>query len=341
MMVGMPNPIEIVQAKASRCARCHDEALLHAHGEQRAFPVFQKRPPWPVRVMVVAEAPNFDDSFDEKKGRLTLDPKTDPSGAFRFELLASVGLGPEQVLFTNSVLCLPRENGEGKHPVSARQQTRCAPWLGEFIDAANPLVVVAFGGKALEALGRLERHGVTLHEGAGEIRRWRGRHLLALYHPGRLGRITRPDAAQKKDILVLRDFLAAAVAKEPAGEEVSHHLSDGARLVLRTTDGRVFRDLAVEIGFQQGWRPVFAFQLPLADGPPFWRDERVFIEGLVKRGDTMVISCRHEEGICEIEVSEITDVERAALREWTRSLPPGVCQAMTDAMRSMLDPRAL
>jgi uracil-DNA glycosylase len=91
-----------------------------------------------VRVVVVAEAPNFDDSFDTAKRRLTLEPDTDPSGAFMFDLLASVGLRPEQVLFTNSVLCLPARNGEGKHAVCARQQDLCSEWLGRFIDAANP-----------------------------------------------------------------------------------------------------------------------------------------------------------------------------------------------------------
>lgn len=122
----MPNPIEVLQSETRTCSRCHDALLLFAEGVKRAYPLFQAKPPWPVRVMVVGEAPNFDDTFDPAKGRLTLEPETDPSGAFMFELLGSVGLRPEQVLFTNSVLCLPAENRDGKHPVSARQQDACS-----------------------------------------------------------------------------------------------------------------------------------------------------------------------------------------------------------------------
>ncbi len=294
--------------------------------------------------MVVAEAPNFDDSFDEKKGHLTLDPKTDPSGALMFELLASVGLGPEEVLFTNSVLCLPKKSAGGKHPVSARQQTLCGRWLGEFIDAADPLVVVSFGGKALEALGRIERHGLTLRESAGKLHRWRGRHLLALYHPGRLGRVSRPEAAQRKDISVLRELLPGAttpLALPNVRRELTHVHPDGARLVLRTEDGKEFTDLAFKMGVQLGPTPAFAFQVPLPDGPPFWRDERVFIESRVERGGNIVIGCRHEGGLREIEVLPLTDEERAALREWTQTLPEGVLEAMSDALGAMLDPRAL
>lgn len=206
----MANPVELLQADAKMCARCLSERLLYAEeGENRAYPLFQKDPPWPVRVMVVAEAPNFDDSFDCAKRRLTLEPDTDPSGAFTFDLLASVDLRPDQVLFTNSVLCLPARNREGKHSVSTRQQDLCSEWLGRFIDVANPSVVVTFGAVALRALGRLERHGLSLRESAGKLHPWRKRHLLPLYHPGRLGRVTRPADKQMEDISVLREVLAA------------------------------------------------------------------------------------------------------------------------------------
>jgi uracil-DNA glycosylase family 4 len=343
-MESMANTLEVLQAEAAFCARCHDVALLYAEGDRSAYPLFQKNPPWPVRVMVVGEAPNFDDSFDQAKRRLTIEPETDPSGAFMFELLGSVGLKPNEVLFTNSVLCLPAKNGEGKYPVSARQQDLCADWLGRFIDVADPEVVVTFGGKALEALGRLERHGLTLGEGSGKLHPWRGRRLLALYHPSRLGRVTRPEAMQRADISVLRELLARAparAAKPRIPEMLAGVHTDGARLVMQSKDGGSFTDLAFRIGAQLGPTPVFAFQVPLPDGPPFWRDIRVFIEGTVKRGDKTVIACRHEEGICEITVHPLTDDERAAVDEWTRSLPDGVLEDMKDAMDDMLDPRAL
>ena len=103
------------------------------------------------------------------------------------DLLASVEPRPEEVLFTNSVLCLPARNGEGKHYVTARQQYLCAEWLGRFIDMANAVAVITLGGVALQALDRLERHGLPLRENAGKLHPWRGRRLLLLYHHGRLG----------------------------------------------------------------------------------------------------------------------------------------------------------
>lgn len=202
----MPTPIEALQAEAATCDRCRSEGLLFVDGDQHAHPLVWRDPPWPVRVMVVAEAPNAADSLDPTKQRITCDPKTDPTGAFMCELLASVGLRPEQVLFTNSVLCLPARRSK-KYPVSARQLRRCGDWLGRFIETANPEVVIAFGRAALQALDRLEHHGLALRESAGKLHAWRERLLLPLYHPGLLGRITRPSERQKADILVLRTIL--------------------------------------------------------------------------------------------------------------------------------------
>jgi len=336
------NPIEVLQAEAKSCDRCHGERLLYVDGENRAYPLFQKAPPFPVRVVVVAEAPNYDDSFNEAKRRLTLDPDTDPSGAFMHELLDSVGLGPDQVLFTNSVLCLPAEKSDGKHPVSARQQDLCCGWLAKFIDTANPAVVVTFGGAALQALRRLEHHGLTLSQGAGKLHPWRGRRLLPLYHPGRLGRIARPEAEQRKDIAVLREILDGGDRVGPAAaQEMMKGHPDGARLVLRSAVGEVGQDLACSIGLRWGSSPVFAYLSPRNDGPPFWSEARFFVERLSRRADAWVIECRDERGVRQIEVQPLADGERAAVRRWMESMPAEVLVGAENAMRSMLDPRAL
>lgn len=96
--------------------------------------------------------------------------------------------------------------------MTARQQSLCAEWLGRFIDVAAPVAVVTLGGVALQALDRLERHGLSLRESAGKLHRWRGRHLLPLYHPGLLGRIARSEAKQREDIAVLRSLLRTGAA---------------------------------------------------------------------------------------------------------------------------------
>lgn len=337
----MTGPIEVLQSEAAECARCHGELLLHSNGQNRAYPVFQRNTPWPVRVLVVAEAPNFDDSFNSAKRRLTLEPGTDPSGEFMFDLLTSVGLGADQVLFTNSVLCLPAQNSEGKHSVSARQQDLCSEWLGRFIDVANPAVVVTFGAVALQGVGRLERHGLSLSEGVGKLHPWRGRHLLPLYHPSRLGRVTRPADKQLEDISALREALAAMPPLDAAtAKEVMRAHPAGARLVLRSRAGEVFGDTACCIGLQWGRSPVFAY-LVSGEGPPFALDTRFFVEGVSLRGGVWVIECRDERGICEVELHPLAVEEHAATQGWLSSLSEDAIKDLEGSMRQMLDERSL
>lgn len=337
----MTGPIEVLQGEASPCMRCHDVGLLYSDGGNRAYPVFQRDPPWPVRVLVVGEAPNFDDSFNPAKRRLTLEPGTDPSGEFMFDLLASVGLQPEQVLFTNSVLCLPARNDEGKHSVSSRQQDHCAEWLGRFIDVANPAVIVTFGAVALQGVGRLERHGLTLSEGVGKLHLWRGRTLLPLYHPSRLGRVTRPAHQQLEDISVLREKLAAMpILDAVTAKEVMRAHPAGARLVLRNGKGEVFGDTACCIGLQWSRTPVFAY-LATGHGPPFASDTRFFVNRVSLRGGRWIVECRDERGISEIELHQLTGEEHASVQGWLAALPEDVVEDLEGSMRPMLDEHGL
>lgn len=124
-------------------------------------------------------------------------------------------------------------------------------------------------------------------------------------------------------------------------QEVMRLHPDGARLVLRSEGGEGYNVLACSIGFQWCRTPVFAYVETLADGPPFWAEARVFVEGLTLRGGAWVIDCRDERGIREIEVQGLPDEERAAVRGRLESMPAEVLDDMESAMRAMLDPRAL
>ena len=194
------SPVVVLQEEIRQCHRCRELGLIHQHETGRwAYPVLQNDPPLVVEVMGILEAPNASDTFDESKGHLTFDSETDPSGRFTRELFESVGIAPDAVLFTNTVLCLPARRGE-RHPVSAKQRSLCQTWLVKTIEAANPKVVVTFGQKALTALNRIERHSLTLRTGVGKLHEWFGRKLLPLYHPGLLGRISRSREQQLRDI---------------------------------------------------------------------------------------------------------------------------------------------
>ena len=196
--------------EASGCTRCHELDLVHiddALGTAR--PMLQRDATGSLGILVVGEAPNWSDTYDNTKGHLTYDRDTDPTGRFMFQLLTDeAGLTESElgdVLFTNAVLCLPRRKRD-RYPVSAAQLGRCRPWLVRLIVEMDVKVVVSMGARPLAALDRVHRHGLTLKD-AGRLHEWYGRKLLPLYHAGLLGRISRPEAEQRKDIRALRRHL--------------------------------------------------------------------------------------------------------------------------------------
>jgi uracil-DNA glycosylase family 4 len=209
MTTNQSEKLDLFRDTARGCVDCRDLRLIHYDKQFGwAYPVFHERTTCPSRVLVVAEAPNWDDTYDRSKRRLTYDIETDETGNFARELFASVGLAACDVLFTNSVLCLPARQGK-KHPVRATQGRNCLKWLSMAISSCNARVVVTLGGAALRAVGRVSRHGLTLESSSGKPHVWNNRYLLPLYHPGRLGRVTRPAEQQMADIQPLKGLLLA------------------------------------------------------------------------------------------------------------------------------------
>jgi uracil-DNA glycosylase family 4 len=192
---------------ARGCVECRSLGLVHYDTKLGwGYPLFHEGATCPTQVIVVGEAPNWDDTYDQSKRRLTYDIETDPTGNFARDVFATVGLAPCDMLFTNGVLCLPTRRGK-KHPVRAAQSWNCLKWLKMAIDSCNAKVVVTLGGAALDAVGRLSRHHLTLGTSAGKAHAWNNRLLFPLYHPGRLGRIARPPDRQIDDIQPLKELL--------------------------------------------------------------------------------------------------------------------------------------
>jgi uracil-DNA glycosylase family 4 len=212
--VGRPGRLASFQADVKECIRCRDQGgnnLLFVDPERGcASPMLARAPTAALGVLVVGEAPNQADTFDEDKGYLTYHDETDPTGRFmRTLLIEEAGLRADEiddVLFTNAALCLPARRN-GKHPVSATQIDLCKPWLVRLIEDAEITIVVTMGATALRALDRIERHGLVLNEAAGRLHAWHGRKLLPLYHAGLLGRVSRNEAAQRADMRSLRQHL--------------------------------------------------------------------------------------------------------------------------------------
>lgn len=193
-----------LKKEVSLCQACRDERLIYQHATGKwAYPLFDKNLDCKSGILAIAEAPNFDDTFDPKKGYLSYDIDTDPTGNFFRELLHSVNLTIHDVIITNSVLCLPAAK-DGKYPVKSLQTSMWSTWISRLINEVNPKVVLTLGGKALEAIKKIELHSLILSSGAGKLHEWYGRHLLPLYHPSLLGRASRRADMQKMDIGVLK-----------------------------------------------------------------------------------------------------------------------------------------
>ena len=137
--------------------------------------------------------------------RLTVDQNADPSGRFFYQrLVEDLGLRPEDVMVTNSVLCLPAK--QRRVQVRTAKKT-CSPHLRTMIEKVDPKIVVPLGTAALEALKLVEPHTYTLGSCVAQPHTWFGRVLFPLYHPSNLGRVSRNTAQQIEDYQALRKLL--------------------------------------------------------------------------------------------------------------------------------------
>ncbi|MGE3076024.1 MAG: uracil-DNA glycosylase [Dehalococcoidia bacterium] len=170
-------------SSASVCSRCPGMGCAPVLSEANG--------PAGATVLFVGEAP----------GRLgagrTGKPFSGDVAGRRFELLlTAAGLKREDVFVTNAVLCLPLdERGRNRTPRTA-EVVRCNPWLRETIQRLDPLLVVAMGRVALDAVGRILAHRLELVHAGSEPIEWNGRRLAAVYHPGARSQVHRPWKSQ-------------------------------------------------------------------------------------------------------------------------------------------------
>lgn len=155
------------------------------------------------RVMFIAEAP----------GRQGADRTRRPfwgdkSGENFQALLDSIGLNRDDVFITNSVMCSPRsESGANRRP-SKVEIKNCSGFLKRQIELIDPPVVATLGSVALEAVGGIAAHGLSLKQSAATVNDWFGRRLVPLYHPSPQVIITvRNLESQKADFAVLRSAI--------------------------------------------------------------------------------------------------------------------------------------
>jgi uracil-DNA glycosylase len=186
--------LTVLTKAVQRCYACEGMSHCHVLGEVNG--------PADARVMFVGEAPGRHGA-----GRSGVPFSGDESGR-RFEALLTVaGLRREEVFVTNAVLCNPLDaSGNNRRPLP-REVEACLGHLRGQIEAVDPEYVVALGGVALDALNRIEGHGMTLGSDCAEPRVWFGRTLVVLYHPGRRAVVHRRIPAQEADWRMVGEFV--------------------------------------------------------------------------------------------------------------------------------------
>lgn len=185
----------------SECRTCHNNKTPYV--EQNSFPLFMKEYPWQTDLLFIAEAPNFDDTYNREKGYLTINSLTDPSGKFFHKLLTeSLNFNERQCCITNSVLCLPKRKNKN-YLVTSKQIRLCLPHLIMQIETYNPKIVCTLGSVALNAIRKIEDHGYkTIKDCVAKKINWFNRILFPLFHTSlraRFGTTGRSEDLQMQD----------------------------------------------------------------------------------------------------------------------------------------------
>lgn len=194
-----------------KCRICHkvETPLVFLGDSGDARPLFFEEGNYGADILFILEAPNKTDTFEADKGRMTFGDGSDRTGEFVEDCLRlEIGVEPEDTMMTNSVLCLPALDKEGKHTPKMAQLKKCSHNLRRIIDTVDPKVVITVGGKALEATNLIAHHGLTrLVDVVARPIDWYGRTLFPLYHPSWQVWRYRSLEQQRDDYRALRELM--------------------------------------------------------------------------------------------------------------------------------------
>jgi DNA polymerase len=160
------------------CTRCK----LHKGRHQLVFGDGSALAP----LVFVGEGPGAD---EDAQGL----PFVGRAGKLLTQMIEAMGLQRKDVYICNVVKCRPPQN---RAPEPDEVET-CSPYLFRQIDVINPKVVVCLGAVAAKTLLETTR-GISHFR--GEWQEWRGRKLMATYHPAYLLRNPPAKADVWKDL---------------------------------------------------------------------------------------------------------------------------------------------
>ena len=189
-----------VREDLGECTRCKLHSTRHSivfgDGNPKAELVF------------VGEGPGAD---EDAQGL----PFVGRAGKLLTQMIEAMGLQRKDVYICNVVKCRPPEN---RQPDEDEVST-CSPFLLRQIDAIAPKVIVCLGAVAAKTLLQTNR-GISQFR--GEWLEFRGRKLLATYHPAYLLRNPPAKSEVWKDLQKVMAVLGLEVKKgKPAGAGTS------------------------------------------------------------------------------------------------------------------------
>jgi DNA polymerase len=180
-----------IREDLGECTRCKLHSTRHkivfGDGNPKAELVF------------VGEGPGAD---EDAQGL----PFVGRAGKLLTQMIEAMGLQRKDVYICNVVKCRPPEN---RQPEEDEVNT-CSPFLLRQIDTIAPKVIVCLGDVAAKALLQTNR-GISQFR--GEWLEFRGRKLLATYHPAYLLRNPPAKSEVWKDLQKVMAFLGLEVKK--------------------------------------------------------------------------------------------------------------------------------
>ncbi len=164
----------------SACRICQGEP--NSVAEKDSFPIFTRQNPGKTDILFIGESPTFSDTFQTGKRFISINSRSEPAARFLFKLLTQIMEFEESdFCYTNSVLCLPKFKANA-YPVGAQQIINCTPNLKRMILEISPKIVCTLGMLPLNAIKKIEDHGITdLRSAVAKEIKWFDRFLFPLF----------------------------------------------------------------------------------------------------------------------------------------------------------------
>jgi len=159
-------------------------------------------------IMFVGEAPGW---HEDQQGR----PFVGPAGKYLDELLASIGLGREQVFIANVIKCRPQGN---RDPLPTEIQN-CRQWLVRQIEIIQPKMIVTLGRYSMAMFFP----GKNISKIHGTAQKRDDVIYYAMYHPAAALHQASLRQAIEEDMLKIPSLLAQAetIKEEQEPEQLS------------------------------------------------------------------------------------------------------------------------